>query len=95
MILTIDRTAWTICGGGVVISAYPDGSPERYWCMAAIRQGYDLGGMRIEVWDRGCNLGRYVRTTPMHILNIPDAAKFMNPPPKPKKAALAAREGGR
>jgi hypothetical protein len=50
--------------------------------MAAIREGWDFTGRRVEIWD----LGADQRQHPMHVLTV-DAMLLLNPAPKKKDSA--------
>jgi len=91
MILTLDRTAGTICGGGVVAQVYLDGEPIVNWCRQALVEGYELHGRTLEMWDRGCDMGaNYRRDYGILCLTVQDAQRFMSPAPKPKKGRKKA-----
>lgn len=81
MILTLDRQAGTIGGGGIVVRVDPTGSVLPPWCRAALDGGYDLVGMPLELWDTGAD----ARSVPMLCLTATDAAKILAPDVKPKR----------
>lgn len=87
MIITYDRTAGMICGGGVCVPVGEDGEPLMQWCRQALVEGYELRGRTLEMWDLGASFGngRLARTEPMLCLTALDAYAFLCPPPKPKK----------
>lgn len=90
MILTFDRDARTITGGGITTAVDHDGDAWPYWCRDARAAGIELQGLVLEVWDRGCNLGKHLRITPLHCftVTIRRAHKLRLPPfPAPKKEA--------
>ncbi len=88
MILTLDRTAGTIEGGGILTEVEPTGDVWPYWCRDAQAAGIDLQGIILEMWDRGCDMGSGKRAPPMLCLTIRirHANKLKLPPfPAPKK----------
>lgn len=93
MILTLDRRAGQIDGGGVVVRTDPEGSVLRPWCLSAMAQGWDLEGMVLEMWDRGAD----ARTMPLLCLMVPNAAALVQPSVDRARAAAnrAAQRGKR
>lgn len=88
MILTLDRAAATICGGGGVVAAVnPLLMVLPVWCRAALAGGYDLAGLALEVHDTGAD----DRADGMLCFTHPDAFKVLLPDPKPKRERAAAK----